>query len=166
MKLGILSDTHGYLDLHVHELLEGVDEIIHAGDIGRDEILLELETMAPVTAVRGNMDRSGRIAAYRDWLMVSFDDRRLFIVHDLGTPGRIKRELSSSIRSYVPHVIIFGHTHIPYKKYHDETLYFNPGSASRDRSGKGTSLGILEIHDSHVWATHLFLKHSHNFRQP
>ena len=64
MKIGILSDTPGYLNNRVHTLLNEVDEIIHAGDIGNDDILVELETIAPVTAVRGNMDRSGRIKRY------------------------------------------------------------------------------------------------------
>jgi putative phosphoesterase len=156
MTLGILADTHGYLDPRVHGFLQGVDEILHAGDIGQDEIVLELETLAPVTAVRGNMDRSGRSATYRDWLAMSFEKRRVFVVHDLGTPGQIRRGVSTSIRAYAPHVVIFGHTHTPYNRYHHDVLYFNPGSASRDRSGKGPSLGILEICDSHIFATHRF----------
>ena len=102
MKIGILSDTHGYLNNRVHALLNGVDEIIHAGDIGNDDILIELETIAPVTAVRGNMDRSGRIATYRDWLSTSFDGSRFFVVHDLGAPERIKRNLAASIRACTP----------------------------------------------------------------
>jgi len=64
MRIGVVSDTHGYLNPRVVEVLEGVDRILHAGDIGSQEVILRLEAVAPVTAVRGNNDRTGPTAGY------------------------------------------------------------------------------------------------------
>lgn len=64
MKLGLISDTHGYLHPRIHDLFSDVDEILHAGDIDSDDVLIELQAIAPVTAVRGNMDMRGRVAAH------------------------------------------------------------------------------------------------------
>ncbi|MBD3309177.1 YfcE family phosphodiesterase [candidate division KSB3 bacterium] len=150
MTLGIIADTHGQLDTQVHTLFDHVDEIIHAGDIGGDEIIIELQTIAPVTAVRGNMDRVGKTATYHEFLTRTFGGIRFFIVHDLGFPQTIKAHLQRVIRSYAPHVVIFGHTHIPSMTSLQETLYFNPGSAHHGRRGHPRSLGLIDITDSHV----------------
>jgi putative phosphoesterase len=148
MKLGVISDTHGHLDQQIHSIFEGVDEIIHAGDIGNDDVLIELQTLAPVTAVRGNMDRFGRPATYQEFLTCTFEGRRFFLVHDLGSPHAIKKHLLLPIQRYAPHVIIFGHTHRPYLASFMDVLYFNPGSASQARGGKNRSVGIIEILNS------------------
>jgi putative phosphoesterase len=148
MKLGIISDTHGHLSPRVHELFVGVDAIIHAGDFGKDDIFIELETIAPVTAVRGNMDRFGKIALHDDVLARSFDGIRFFIVHDIGSPYSIRPRLLSSIEHYAPHVVIFGHTHKPFSSTVNGMLFFNPGSATQARGGHKKSVGIIEIQDS------------------
>jgi putative phosphoesterase len=150
MKLGIISDTHGYLHPKVHTLFEGVDWIIHAGDIGKEDVLFELQTIAPVIAVRGNMDRWRAITSYREFTVKAFDGVQFFIVHDLGTPYVIKKHLLSMIQKYQPQVIVFGHTHKPYIEYFGETLYFNPGSSTSGRSGKKESIGLIETVNSHV----------------
>lgn len=150
MKLGIISDTHGHLHSKIHTLFNGVDEIIHAGDIGKEDILFELQTIAPVTAVRGNMDRYGVTRSYREFLAPSFAGVQFFIVHDIGTPAVIKRHLLLFIKKYRPRVVVFGHTHKPYIKYLGDVLYFNPGSARSGRSGSNASIGILEIINSQV----------------
>lgn len=153
MKLGILSDTHGHLPVQVHSLFAEVDAILHAGDIGNDNILLELQTIAPVIAVRGNMDRSGATASYQDFLVTSFDGVPFLLVHDLGFPPTvIKKRIQEMIRKYAPQVVVFGHTHKPYLRYLGNILYFNPGSAMSGRAGKPESVGILEIHHSQVEA--------------
>ncbi len=149
MKLGIISDTHGRLDKRVHKLFDGVDSIIHAGDVGNEEIVMELETIAPVTAVHGNMDRFGRVAAYQEFVARAFDGIRFFIVHDIGSPYTTRSHLLQPIQHYSPQVIIFGHTHTPCTVYFNNTLYFNPGSASQGRSGKKQSVGIIDIIHSH-----------------
>ncbi len=149
MKLGIISDTHGFLNNRIHQLFEGIDAILHAGDIG-DDVYIELQTIAPVTAVRGNMDRYGHTATLREWVGTSFADKRIFLVHDLGAPQRIKSSLLPSLEQYLPHIVIFGHTHVPYAAMLNDVFYFNPGSARQGRSGSKASVGLLEIHNAHV----------------
>ncbi len=148
MKLGIISDTHGHLDNRVHDLFDGVDRIIHAGDIGSEDIIIELETIAPVTAVRGNMDSFGRVVAYQEFIARIFEGVRFFIVHDIGSPYAIRRHLLPPIQRYNPQVIIFGHTHKPHITHFNGTLYFNPGSASKGRAGKKPGVGIIDIINS------------------
>lgn len=148
MKLGILSDTHGHLNPRVHDLFTGVDAIIHAGDVGKDDIVLELETIAPVTAVQGNMDRFGRMAMNDRYLAHAFDGVRFFIVHDIGSPYAILPGPLTIIERYAPHVVIFGHTHKPFFHTVNGMLFFNPGSATQARGGKKKSVGLVEIQDS------------------
>ena len=148
MKLGIISDTHGYLDPQVHSIFHGVDAIIHAGDVEDDDILIELQTIAPVTTVRGNMDRYGRLAQQQDFIGTSFGDMRFFIVHDIGSPLAVRPRLQRIIERYLPHAIVFGHTHQPYSAYIRNVLFFNPGSARHGRGGSKKSVGLINILNS------------------
>jgi putative phosphoesterase len=145
MKLGVLSDTHGHIHPHIHTLFQKVDAIIHAGDIGNDDILIELETIAPVTAVRGNMDKIGRPAAFNEFVIAAFDGITCFITHDLGAPPTLKKHFHPIIERYLPQVIIFGHTHKPYSRRIGDVLYFNPGSATSGRSVHNQTVGIISI---------------------
>lgn len=158
MKLGILSDTHGHLNAQIHSVFHGIDAIIHAGDIGNDDILLELETIAPVTAVRGNMDKHGRPAAFHEFVVTSFDGITCLVTHDLGAPPTIKSHLQPVITRYQPHVIIFGHTHKPYSRYLGDVLYFNPGSATSGRSAHNQTVGLFTIIDGKVTPSIIPLK--------
>ena len=154
MKIGILSDTHGHLNPQIHALFHDVDAIIHAGDIGNDNIFIELQTIAPLTAVRGNMDKTGRPALLHEYVVTTFDGVSLFIVHDLGGfPAVIKKHLHADIMRYQPQVVIFGHTHKPYSRYIGDVLYFNPGSATSGRSDAHQTLGRIDIHHGRVEAT-------------
>ena len=158
MKLGILSDTHGHLNTQIHAMFSDVDAIIHAGDIGSDDILFELETIAPVTAVRGNMDNIGRPADFHEFAVLACDGIRCFVTHDLGTPPTIKSHLQPVVTQYHPHVIIFGHTHKPYSRYIGDILYFNPGSATSGRSAHRQTVGLFTILDNTVSPSILPLK--------
>ncbi|MCP4398097.1 MAG: metallophosphoesterase family protein [bacterium] len=157
MKLGIISDTHGYLNPHIHSIFHGVEAIIHAGDIEGEDILIELQTIAPVTAVRGNMDRFGRLARQDEFIGTSFGGMRFFIVHDIGSPLAVKPRLQRSIECYLPHAIVFGHTHKPYSAYIHNILYFNPGSASQGRSEKKNSVGLITLRNSQCRGEIIFL---------
>lgn len=148
--LGILSDTHGHLHPSIHTIFHNVDGIIHAGDIGPNEVLLELETIAPVTAVRGNMDRSGRPARLHDFTVATFDGITCFITHDLGAPPTISARLQPIVARYQPQVIIFGHTHIPYSRSIGAVLYLNPGSATSGRSARQQTVGLLTLRDGTI----------------
>lgn len=139
MKIGIISDTHGMLSRHALDALNGVDHILHAGDIGAPEVLQILNTIAPVNAVRGNMDGGAwcRDLPYTD--MVEFDATTFYLLHDLNT-------LDLDPQAAGIQVVVHGHTHQAADKTHSGVLYFNPGSASRpSRPGGPLSLGILEV---------------------
>lgn len=150
MKLGVISDTHGHLPPAVHAIFQDVDRIFHAGDIGQEDILLELETIAPVLAVRGNMDKTGAPATFRNHLIAGIGTQRVLLVHDLGSPNAVKSSLRPLIQEHQPTIVIFGHTHQPFIEQVGSVLYFNPGSASRGRGGSGNSVGIIETNSAHA----------------
>lgn len=153
MKLGILADTHGRLPTQIHDFFQGVEAILHAGDVGRDEVFIELQTIAPVHAVRGNMDLPGSLAwSCPEEAAMPFAGVQFLIVHDLGPLTPANRYRSRIIQYYQPQVIIFGHTHVPYLQTHQNVLYCNPGSAASGRSGHPPSVGLLEIVQTRVAA--------------
>jgi len=128
MKIGVISDTHGLLRPEVAPALAGVDHILHLGDVGKISILRELETIAPVTAIRGNIDRE----------VVLLGGQYLYLLHDLNT-----LHLDPAAAKFA--AVLFGHTHAPtlYKK--KGVLYFNPGSCGPRRFNLPISLGRLTI---------------------
>ena len=140
MRLGIISDTHDFLDPQVPDLFAGVDHILHGGDIGRPRVILELEAIAPVTAVLGNNDSDG--SRFRETEVVTLGDLK-FLVHHIVNP----REPADSIRDRIsrvrPDVIVFGHTHKPFCETIGRTLYFNPGYAGKQRFNLARSVAIL-----------------------
>src|ERR1041385_1247401 len=128
-RIGIISDTHGHLDPKVPELFQGVDHIFHAGDIGLPWLILQLEDIAPVTAVTGNNDVG---LEYKETELVELDGRKFLLHHiiDVHAPEeKIKRRI---IRAN-PDVVIFGHTHKRFCETIGQTLYFNPGYAGKPR---------------------------------
>jgi putative phosphoesterase len=139
IKVGIISDTHGMLTRQALDALSGVDHILHAGDIGAPEVLQLLGTVAPVHAVRGNMDGGAwcRDLPYSD--MVELDATTFYLLHDLNA-------LDLDPQAAGVQVVVHGHTHRAADKIHSGVLYFNPGSASRPgHPGGPLSLGILEL---------------------
>lgn len=127
------------LTRHALDALNGVDHILHAGDIGAPEVLQLLNSVAPVNAVRGNMDGGAwcRNLPYTD--MVELDTTTFFMLHDLNT-------LDLDPQAAGVQVVVHGHTHQAANKAHSGVIYFNPGSASRPgRPGGPLSLGILEL---------------------
>lgn len=140
MRIGVISDTHNYLDPRVAELFRGVEHILHGGDIGLPSILLELERIAPVTAVHGNTDE----AAFRYPLteLVQLDGRR-FLLHHIVQPTSLSDELRARIDREKPDVIVFGHTHKPFCETVEGRLFFNPGYAGKSRFGMKRTVAIL-----------------------
>ena len=138
MKIGVISDTHGLLRPEVAPSLAGVDHILHLGDVGKISILRELEKVAPVTAIRGNIDRDGPTSELPETEVVLLEGHYLYLLHDLNTlhldPGAAKFA-----------AVLFGHTHAPtlYKK--KGVLYFNPGSCGPRRFNLPISIGRLNI---------------------
>jgi uncharacterized protein len=140
MKIGLISDTHGFLDPRVHELFAGVSHILHGGDIGFDEIILELETIAPVTAVLGNNDGGLR---YRETEVLTLAERK-FLVHHILVPRSPQLVIRQRIKQEQPHVVVFGHSHQQCCETIDGTLYVNPGYSGRPRFRLERSVAVLE----------------------
>ena len=149
MKIGIISDTHGNLPTAVHRAFVGVDHIIHAGDIGGQHILDELEVIAPVTAVYGNCDYPGDYQTAEETANVTLGGRRFFIAH---TPHLAMESLRGRGElppgSPLPHICVHGHTHVPKNEYAGAVLMLCPGSPVRPKGGSQPSVLLLEIdHD-------------------
>ena len=139
MKIGVLSDTHGYLDPRILRLFAGVEHILHGGDIGLPALILELEQVAPVTAVLGNTDTG---LEFRETEIVELGGRK-FLVHHIVDPRRSSDDIRRSIVRAGPDVVVFGHTHKPFCETIGRTLYFNPGYAGKPRFNLSRSVAIL-----------------------
>jgi len=140
IKVGLISDTHNFLDPRVPKLLAGVDHIIHAGDIGLPWLLHELEQIAPVSAVGGNTDDPA--LRYQLTAAVELANRK-FLVHHIVEPRAPEDALADRIARERPDVVVFGHTHKPFCETIDGTLFFNPGYAGKSRFGLARSLARL-----------------------
>jgi uncharacterized protein len=140
VKIGVISDTHNFLDPRVPKLLVGVDHILHAGDIGQLRILLELEQIAPVTAVAGNTDDPEM--RYRQTETVELAGHK-FLVHHIVQPRELSDTLQARIQHERPDVVVFGHTHKPFCETIEGILFFNPGYAGASRFGMARSVAIL-----------------------
>src|SRR5207244_1355710 len=132
MKIGIISDTHNFLEPKIPQRFAGVDHILHAGDIGLPWILLELEEIAPVTAVGGNTDDPG--LRYKQTALIELSKRK-FLVHHIVNPRNLEVSLKERIAGQKPDVVVFGHTHKPFCETIGGVLYFNPGYAGPSRFG-------------------------------
>jgi hypothetical protein len=153
ITVGVISDTHGILDRKVTKLFAGVDHILHAGDIGTESVLQELERIAPVTAVSGNCD-CGLDREETEVVVLGGFKFVLRHIFDARSPGA---EIRALIRQEKPHVLVFGHTHAPCNERWGDVLLFNPGYAGRQRFKLPRSIGILRCDDLGISATHIGL---------
>jgi uncharacterized protein len=152
-RIGVIADTHGTLFPRVLELFDGVDLILHAGDIGRDEILIELETIATVKAVVGNTDATPVASALPETLKLKTPAGRIAMTH-----GHLSRAaayhpetLPIFFAEFKPEIIIFGHTHVPMLTKRDGVILFNPGAAGRSRvGGRGPMVGLISVESRDV----------------
>jgi uncharacterized protein len=143
VKIGVISDTHNYFDPRIRELFAGVDHILHAGDIGLPWIILQLEEIAPVTAVLGNNDEG---LSFRETEIVKLAHRK-FVVHHIVDVYRPSETVQRCIARERPDVIVFGHSHKPFNEVIGGVLYFNPGYAGKPRFGQPRSVAILDCTD-------------------
>jgi len=146
MKIGLISDTHGFLDPKVPELFAGVGHILHAGDMGGDSIIVELEAIAPVTAVLGNTDSS---PTFRITEVVALAQRKFF-VHHIVNPHALKENLQLQIARERPDAVVFGHTHKAFCETIGGVLYLNPGYAGKPKFGAERSVAILRCQEMRV----------------
>ena len=140
LLIGVISDTHGLLRPEALKALRGVHHILHAGDIGNPEILEELGAIAPVTAVRGNMDWGAWTTGLAGTEAVEVGGASIYVLHDLAT-----LDLSPEGAGF--DAVISGHTHMPEVRWSGGVLYLNPGSAGPVRSTKPVSLALVEVRE-------------------
>jgi putative phosphoesterase len=140
VKIGIISDTHNFFDPRLPELFAGVKHILHAGDIGQPQILLELEQFAPVTAVGGNTDDPGFHYRLCQTLKLT---RRKFLLYHIVNPHAPGDDVRARIERERPDVVVFGHSHKPFCEEIGGVLFFNPGYAGKSRFGMERSVAIL-----------------------
>jgi uncharacterized protein len=138
MIIGVISDTHGQLRPQAVDALAGVEQIIHAGDVGVAGILDELRQIAPVVAVRGNVDRGMWAASLPKTEVVQVEDALLYVLHDIA-----ELDLDPAAAGFK--VVIFGHSHRPLAEERRGLLYLNPGSAGPRRFHLPVTLAKLTI---------------------
>ncbi len=151
ITLGVISDTHGLLRAEAVEALRGSDRILHAGDIGAPEILEALAKIAPVSAVRGNVDTASWARSLPETEVVEAGGVSIYILHDRG-----RLDLKPEAAGF--RVLVYGHSHQPKVEEKSGVLYFNPGSAGPRRFHLPVSVGTLKIKAGKVEAELVELK--------
>ena len=139
--VGILSDNHSDWPPHIAESLAGVDAIIHAGDIGPYKLVLDMEAIAPTTAVLGNTDGDMPI---NESAVVTLDGKKFFVQH-IVDPLRLQAMLRERLKRIEPDVVVFGHTHMPFCETLGGVLFLNPGSVTQPRGDYRPSMVRLTI---------------------
>jgi putative phosphoesterase len=145
MRVGVISDTHGLLRPEAVVALLGVNHILHAGDVGDVAILDQLRQLAPLTAIRGNIDRSGPCAQLPATEWIELAGHNLYMLHNIS-------DLDLDPAAAGIAIIISGHSHKPGIQWRKGVLYFNPGSAGPHRFSLPVSLGFLELTTAHIEA--------------
>ncbi len=137
-RIGLISDTHGLLRKEAVEALRGSELIIHAGDVGKPEILEELRKIAPVIAVRGNVDTGPWARTLPETAVAEAGSVLIYILHDVNT-----LDLNPAASGY--HIVISGHSHKSGKTERDGVLYINPGSAGPRRFRLLVTVALLRL---------------------
>lgn len=138
LKIGVISDTHGLLRPEVLPRLEGCESILHLGDVGDATILDRLEEIAPLTAVRGNVDTSGPCAKLPETEVLLIEGGYIYLLHDIGT-----LHLDPAAAKFA--AVLYGHSHKAEIRRHKGVLYFNPGSCGPRRFNLAVTMGYLHL---------------------
>ena len=146
MKIGVISDTHGHLDQRIEKIFAGVNHILHAGDIGFASIILELQFIAPVTAVLGNCDED---IGYPLFQSVELEQKK-FLLHHIVSPRELSDPVKTRIAKDRPDVVIFGHTHKKFAETMNGALFFNPGYAGKPKFGAERSVALLHLENGKI----------------
>lgn len=151
-KIALISDTHGYLDPRVIPHLEASDEIWHAGDVGKEEVLFHLEKMKPFRGVYGNIDGGKVRASLKEWIHFKCEDVNVLITHIGGYPGKYRPNVPEKIVEHKPNLFICGHSHILKvmwdKKYN--LLHMNPGACGIQGMHKVQTILLFEINGEKI----------------
>lgn len=143
MNIGVISDTHGLLRPEAVEALRGSERIIHAGDVGDPEILEQLSLIAPVTAVRGNVDKGSWARKLQETEALQVDGVSIYVLHNVN-------ELDLKPQAAEFSAVIYGHSHVPKQEMRNGVLYFNPGSAGPRRFNLPVSVGRLRVQKAKI----------------
>ena len=138
IKIGLISDTHGLLREEALRALEGSELIIHAGDVGQPEIIDALKAVAPVVAVRGNIDTEPWASALPETEIVETGIATIYVLHDVSA-----LDLDPAAAGF--HIVVSGHSHKPGRTEHDGVLYINPGSAGPRRFQLPVTVACLDL---------------------
>lgn len=150
MKLGIISDTHGYMDDRILKHLEGCDEIWHAGDIGHPSVTARLASVNTVEAVHGNIDNTQIRAQFPEHVFKNIEGTRVLMIHIAGAMSKYNATVQHLLLKYNPQLLICGHSHI-LKVAFDKRfnlLYLNPGAAGRHGFHKTRTLVRVDVNDT------------------
>jgi putative phosphoesterase len=150
-KIGVISDTHGIIRPEALKALQGLEHIIHAGDIGSPCVIDELRRLAQVTAVRGNIDNGEWARELSDTAVVKMGEATLYVIHNI-------LNLDLDPRSADFSAVIFGHSHSPSQEEHNGVLFFNPGSAGPQRLSLPVAIGHLTVSGRKVSAEIITLR--------
>jgi putative phosphoesterase len=157
--LGVISDTHGLLRPAALRRLRQVDWIIHAGDVGRGELLPILAELAPVSVVRGNVDRGPWATRLPQTQVISFGELHIYLLHDLA-----ELDLDPAAAGFG--AVIFGHSHRPNLERHAGVVYLNPGSVGPRRFDLPISLAILHLEPEAMRAEFVTLEETISMEEP
>jgi putative phosphoesterase len=153
LRIGIIADTHGVVHPRVPELFARMDHIIHAGDVGGEHVLRELESLAPLTYVDGNNDD----ATGEEIVRFDVAGLRVLLTHILPRPHKPAARVVESLREQPADVVVFGHSHLPHHEVVQDVTYFNPASAGPRRFNYPVSVGLLEKSGREWKAMHVAL---------
>ena len=130
-KILLLSDTHGYLDDKIIKYVNQADEVWHAGDIGKKEIINYLTEIKPLKAVFGNIDDKKIRLITKEFLYFNYEKNKILITHIAGYPGKYNKNVNRLISIYEPNILVCGHSHILKVMYDKKNkhLHLNPGAA-------------------------------------
>lgn len=156
LRIGVIADTHGLFDRAILRHFQGVDHILHGGDIGDRSVIMQLESLAPVTAVSGNVDGYERSGIPQE-TVIELGGRRIALRHILYKGGKLTKEGRAFLERERPDVCIFGHTHQPKAQRFGAILLFNPGSAGPKRFKLLRGLGLLTIANGLITPMHIVL---------
>lgn len=143
LSLGVISDTHGLLRPEALTALAGVDHILHAGDVGNPDILADLREIAPVTAIRGNVDLFGDCALLPETEAIELSGRLFYLVHSI-------HDLEINPEAAGISMVISGHSHQPEIETRNGVIYLNPGSAGPRRFNLPVTLALVTLTETEI----------------
>ena len=156
MRIGVISDTHGLFDRAIVRHFAGVDHILHAGDIGKSNVIEQLAQIAPVTVVSGNVD-GFEASGFPVEQVLDLAGRRIALYHRLYERGKLTPDGAGFLARVCVSICVYGHTHQPKAEWRNGVLFFNPGSAGPKRFHLPRAIGLLLFQNETIESQHIIL---------